>query len=135
MVGAFIPHLVKIKLLLPAGLVAQLLGMSFSWGSFSTGGGILLSILIGVVLLSTSERRRGGLLLAVGALSHSGADMLSLTPAGRSNQQFLWPLVQYKTPSPGLYLSTQPEPTIVTGLVSGGVWLLHRSRGERLSNS
>jgi hypothetical protein len=88
-----------------------------------------LSILIVVVLLSTSERRRGGLLLAVGALSHSVADMLLLTPTGWSNQQFLWPLVQYKVLSPGLYLSTQPEPTIVTGLVAGGVWLLHRSRG------
>jgi hypothetical protein len=135
MVGAFIPDLVKIKLVLPAGRVGQLLGIPFSWGSFSTGGGILLSILIGVVLLSTAERRRGGLLLAVGALSHSVADMLLLTPAGRSNQQLLWPLLQYKIPSPGLYLSTQPEPTIVTGLVAGGVWLLHRSRTDGSPNS
>lgn len=65
---AFIPDLVKIKLLLPALTVGQALGFSFSWGSFNTGGGILLSILIGVILLSAPDRRRGGLLLAVGAL-------------------------------------------------------------------
>jgi hypothetical protein len=131
MVDAFIPDLVKIKLLLPARTVEQGLGIPFSWGSFHTGGGILLSILIGVVLLSASERWNGGVMLTIGALSHSVADMLLLTPTGRSNQQLLWPLLQYKMPSPGLYLSTQPEPTVVTGLVAGIVWLTHRHRTEK----
>jgi hypothetical protein len=130
MVGAFIPDLVKLKLVLPDWWMQQLLGIPFSWESFTTGGGVLLSVLIGVVLLRSAERRRGGLVLAVGALSHLLADSLLLTPSRRT-VQFLWPLSQYRVPSPGLYLSTQPEPTVLTGLVAATVWLVHRVRTGR----
>lgn len=127
MVGAFIPDLVKIQLLLPDPVMANLLGVPFDWGSLGTGGGVLLSFLIGVVLLAAAERRTGSLVLAVGAGSHLFADSLLLTPSGRTIQLF-WPLSQYKMPSPGLYLSTQPEPTIVAGALATVVWLLHRYR-------
>ena len=125
MIGAFIPDLVKIKLLVPGWRVEQLLGIPFGWGSFTTGGGVLLSTLIGVVLLAATERRRGGSLLALGAVTQLAADSLLLTPTGRTTQ-LLWPLSQYTTPSPGLYLSTQPEPTIVTGVLAVLVWGTHR---------
>ncbi len=127
MVGAFIPDLVKIKLVIPSWRVEQLLGIPFDWGSFATGGGVLLSMLIGIVLLSTTERRRGGALLALGVLTHLLTDSLLLTPTGRTTQ-LLWPLTQYTTPAPGLYLSTQPEPTIVTGGFAIVVWGIHRYR-------
>jgi hypothetical protein len=86
-------------------------------------------VLIGVALLSSGGRRRGGLLLGVGAGSHLLADSLLLTPTGHSVQLF-WPLAQYTVPSPGLYLSTQPEPTLVTGAIAGIVWTIHRYWGE-----
>lgn len=132
MVGAFIPDIVKIKLLVPSWRMEQLLGVPFSWGSLATGGGTVLSVLIGVILLASHERARGAGLLAVGAGSHLVADSLLLTPTGRT-VQFLWPVSQYAVPSPGLYLSTQPEPTIVTGLVAGAVWVVHRYRIENQS--
>ena len=125
MVGAFIPDIVKINLVLPSPVVERLLGVPFSWGSLATGGGTAISILIGIVLLSSQERRRGGALLAFGAASHLVADSLLLTPTGRSVQLF-WPLVQYRVPSPGLYLSTQPEPMILAGVVAALVWGLDR---------
>lgn len=128
LVGAFIPDLVKIKLLAPSGVVEQALGVPFDWGSLATGGGTLLSVLIGVVLLSSAERRRGGAMLAVGAGSHLLADSLLRTPTGHTVQLF-WPVSQYKLPSPGLYLSTQPEPMLVTGAVAALVWLWWRVRG------
>lgn len=134
MVGAFIPDLVKIKLLLPEWRVQQLLGVPFSWGSLTTGGSVLLSTLIGVVLLSSAERRKGGLMLAVGAGSHLVADSFLLTPSRRT-VQFLWPVSQYRVPSPGLYLSTQPEPTLVTGAVALLVWLGHRYRKRNAGES
>lgn len=129
MVGAFIPDLVKIKLLVPDWRVEQLLGIPFSWGSLTTGGGVVLSTLVGVVLLELGQRRRGGLLLAIGAGSHLIADSLLLTPTGRTVQLF-WPLSQYTTPSPGLYLSTQPEPTIVTGVVALLLWIGHTYQSD-----
>jgi hypothetical protein len=125
MVGAFIPDVVKIKLLLPSYRVQQLLGVPFDWGSLHTGGGTLLSVLVGVVLLSSDERRRAGSVLAVGAVSHLLADSLLLTPT-RHTQQLVWPLHQYRVPSPGLYLSTEPGPTIVTGVAAGLIWATHR---------
>jgi hypothetical protein len=132
MVGAFIPDLVKIKLVLPSWRVEQLLGIPFSWGSFTTGGGVLLSTLIGVVLLAATERRRGGSLLALGAVAHLVTDSLLLYPTGRTTQ-LLWPLSQYTTPSPGLYLSTQPEPMLVTGVLAVLVWGAHQYRSGRIS--
>jgi hypothetical protein len=121
MVGAFIPDLVKIELIVPSETVAQTLGLPFEWGSLATGGGTLVSVCIGLVLLGTNERRRGGLMLGLGAGSHLLADSLLLTPTGRS-VQLLWPLSQYRVPTPGLYLSTQPEPMVLTGTVAALVW-------------
>lgn len=127
MVGAFIPDIVKIDLVLPSETVEGILGVPFHWGSLATGGGTLLSLCIGLVLLRSSERRRGGLLLGVGAGSHLLADSLLLTPTGRS-VQLVWPLSQYKIPSPGLYLSTQPEPMFLTGAIGFLIWGVHRYR-------
>lgn len=127
MVGAFIPDLVKIQLVLPSWKVTRLLGVPFEWGSLTTGGGVFLSMLIGVVLLAETERWRGGTLLAIGAVSHLVADGLLLTPSGRTVQLF-WPVSQYTLPSPGLYLSTQPEPTLVAGSIALAIWLVDRSR-------
>lgn len=125
MVGAFVPDLIKIKLVLPAWRIEQMLDIPFDWGSLHTGGGVLVSVLVGVVLLASNERRKGAAMLGIGALSHLLADSLLLTPSGRT-QQLFWPLLQYRVPSPGLYLSTQPEPTVVTGAVAAGVWFAHR---------
>lgn len=122
MVGSVLPDLVKITLVVPGETVAHVVQMPFSWGSLHTGGGVLLSVLFGTALLSPEERRRGGVALAVGAGSHLFADSLLLTPSGRTVQLF-WPLSQYRVPSPGLYLSTQPEPTIVAGLLALLAWL------------
>lgn len=133
MVGAFIPDLVKVKLLLPSWRMEQLLGVPFHWGGLHTGGGVVLSILIGVVLLSSRERKRGALMLGIGAGSHLFADSLSLTPT-RHTQQLLWPLLQYRVPSPGLYLSTEPGPTVVAGSVAVLLWALHLRWFDRTSN-
>jgi len=127
MAGAFIPDLTKIKLLVPSGTVEHLLGIPFSWGMLHTGGGALVAILIGVIVVAPRERRRTFILLSVGAASHLLADGLLLNPSGRSYAIF-WPLTRYHPPTPGLYLSTQPEPTIVAGVLAGIVWLVSHNR-------
>lgn len=129
MVGAFIPDIVKIDLVLSSETVEGVLGVPFDWGSLATGGGTLLSVCIGLVLLRSSDRRQDVLLLGVGAGSHLLADSLLLTPTGRSVQLF-WPLSQYQVPSPGLYLSTQPEPMLLTGTIALLVWGVHRYRPQ-----
>ncbi|MFB6182986.1 MAG: metal-dependent hydrolase [Haloarculaceae archaeon] len=128
MVGAFIPDILKIQLLVPDETVARLLGVPFNWDSLQTGGGVIVSVLVGVALLATGQRRRGGLLLGLGASSHLVLDEMLLTPSHRSGLQILWPLAQYRLPSPGLYLSTQPGPTLVAGGIAVLVYVLDRQR-------
>jgi hypothetical protein len=125
MAGAFIPDLTKIKLVVPSHTVAHLLGIPFDWGALHTVGGALVAIGIGVIAVAPRERLRVGLLLGLGAASHLLADALLITPSGRS-YAILWPLTRYHPPTPGLYVSTQPEPTIVAGLGASVVWLVSR---------
>jgi len=129
MAGAFIPDLIKIKLLVPSGQVEQLLGIPFDWGAIHTAGGAVVAVLIGVLLVAPRERRRVGLLLALGAISHLVADALLLNPSGQS-YAILWPLTRVYPPTPGLYLSTQPEPTIVTAGIALVVWTVTRMRKQ-----
>lgn len=127
MAGAFIPDLTKIKLVITSGAVEQLLGIPFDWGALHTAGGALVATLIGVLVVAPRERIRVGALLSVGAASHLLADSLLLTPSGRS-YAILWPLTRYHPPTPGLYLSTQPEPTIAAAVMAFVVWLLAHHR-------
>lgn len=127
MAGAFIPDLAKAELVVPSGTVAQLVGLPFDWFAFHTAGGVLVAIAIGVLVVAPSERRRTAALLGLGATSHLLADGLLLTASGRSYAMF-WPLTRYHPPTPGLYLSTRPEPTIAIGLVAAVVWVVTRDR-------
>ena len=128
MAGAFIPDLAKIELLIPSRTVHHLLGVPFDWFALHTAGGVAIAIAIGVVMVAPRGRLRVGLLLSLGAVSHLLADGLLQNPSGRS-YAMIWPLTQWHPPTPGLYLSTQPEPTIITGLIACAVWFGSRSRG------
>lgn len=112
MAGAFIPDLAKAALVVPSSTIEQTLGIPFEWFALHTGGGVLVSVAIGGLLVAPRFRRPVIGMLAIGATSHLLADALLLTPDGRS-YAILWPLTRYHPPTPGLYLSTRPEPTIV----------------------
>lgn len=129
MAGAFVPDLVKARLLVSGPEVEALLGVPFSWFALKTGGAAAVCVLVGVVLVVPTHRRRAGAALSVGTATHLVADALLLTPTGRSFAVF-WPLTRYRPPTPGLYLSTQAEPTVVAALVAGLVWLVHRRAEE-----
>jgi len=127
MAGAFIPDLTKAKLVASSGTVEHLLNFPFDWGVFHTAGGALVATCIGTIVVAPRERGRVLALLSVGSASHLVADSLLLTPSGRS-LALLWPLTRFHPPTPGLYLSTQPGPTLVTGVLAFVVWLLTTDR-------
>lgn len=123
-VGAFVPDLVKVRLLVPDSLVTEVLGGSpFSWGALHTGGPVLLSVLIGVLAVAPRHSRRAFALLSVGAASHLLADALLANPSGRSFA-LVWPLTRYHPPTPGLYHSTDPWPTVATLALAALVWAI-----------
>lgn len=129
MAGAMIPDLSKAALVVPGVRVEALLGVPFDWFALHTAGGVLLSILVGVTLVAPAERRRVFLLLALGAATHLFADALLLNPSGRS-YPVLWPLTRYNPSTPGLYLSTEPGPTVVAGVAALVAWGLTRWRTD-----
>ena len=125
MAGAFIPDIVKIRLLLPNATVEAALGLPFSWSPIHQLGGTAICILIGVVLVDSARRRGTLLVLSLGATSHLLADALLTKASGRSFA-ILWPLTRWQPPTPGLYLSTQPEPTIVAAGLAIIAWAMTR---------
>ena len=131
MAGAFVPDLVKVKLLVPNWEVAAVLGQPFSWDPLHYLGGVVLSVLVGVLVVAPGDRRRvrALALLSLGASSHLVLDSLLRTATGRAFPVF-WPLSSYRPPTPGLYLSTEPEPTVLFGVLALVVWYVDRRRGQ-----
>ena len=127
MAGAFIPDIAKIVLVLPSEYVAALLGVPFDWLGIHTLGGAVCCGLVGVVLVDPAERRRVGTLLSIGAGSHLFADALLLNAAGYS-YPLLYPLTSYAPPTPGVYLSSDIWPSLLTGAVALGLWVFSRRR-------
>lgn len=127
MVGTCVPDLVKVELLAHPRVVVDLTGLPFSWTPLTYASGVALSVLVGVLLVVPRERGRALALLGLGAASHLLLDLLLKTPSGRSFPVF-WPLTTYRPPTPGLYLSTEPWPTLVAVGVAAVVWALDRRR-------
>ncbi|KAB1193260.1 metal-dependent hydrolase [Haloferax sp. MBLA0076] len=127
MAGAFIPDMAKAELVVSNYWMEQFLGIPFDWFGLHTTGAALCSVLVGVLLVRSSERVRVGALLALGAASHLVADAFLLKPTGVS-YPLLWPLTRYYPPTPGLYLSTDVMPAVVLGVVALGTTLVTRYR-------
>jgi hypothetical protein len=131
MAGVFIPDIAKITLLVPGTRVSAFLNLPFDWLGIHTAGGALLCVLIGVVLVRPVDRQRVFGLLALGASSHLVADAFLIKAYGHS-YPLLWPLSTYAPPTPGLYLSTDIWPAIVTGLIALILWGIDRMDAQRL---
>ncbi|KYH25076.1 hypothetical protein HAPAU_28970 [Halalkalicoccus paucihalophilus] len=131
MMGAMIPDLTKIKLVVPSHRVESVLGVPFDWFALHTLGGSLVSVLIGAVLVPSRYRTRVFSLLALGATSHLLLDALLINPSGYSYALF-WPLTGYHPPTPGLYLSTDRWPALAAGALAALVRLhTRRLRADR----
>ena len=135
MLGAVVPDLTKISLVISSTQVEALIGLPFDWGAIHMFGGTLVAITIGALLTGPAYRRRIFLLLALGAASHHVLDALLINPSGYSYAVF-WPLTTYHPPTPGLYLSSDRWPAVVSALLAVVVWYLrwHRSGDQLLAD-
>jgi len=129
MVGALVPDLDHISILIPGSTVEATLGVPFDWGGLQTGGVVLLLILIGTVLVEHTERRRVFAMLSLGAISHLLTDALIRVPDGRS-QSIFFPITTYQPPSPGLYLSTDIWPLAASAVFAAVAWYVVRRRPD-----
>lgn len=121
MLGALVPDLTKIQLVVGDALVEHLLGIPFDWGAVHRLGGATVACAVGALLAGASHRRRAFALLAVGAASHLLLDGMLINASGYS-YPILWPLSTYHFPTPGLYLSSDRWPTMASAAVALLLW-------------
>ncbi|QCS42035.1 metal-dependent hydrolase [Natrinema versiforme] len=106
MVGAVLPDLNRITLLVANGTLEAALGTPFDFGALSTlGGGIVLAG-IGAMVVADRHRRAFAALLA-GVLSHLVIDGVKAYADGAAGA-WLYPFTWARHPTPSLYVSSDP---------------------------
>lgn len=127
MLGALLPDLTKISIVIDSALVEQFLGIPFDWGAIHRLGGVVVASAIGALLAGPGYRRRVFALLLVGAASHLLLDALLINVSGYS-YDLLWPLTTYSPPTPNLFLSSDRWPAVVSGALAALLWAFNRRR-------
>lgn len=135
MVGSTLPDLSKVHLVLDDDALEALVGGTIEWLALHTGGGIALSVTIASVLVAARYRRRATVAVAAGAISHVVLDLFLDTASGVAPYAIFWPVTTYRPPTPGLYLSTQPWPTLFAGVLAALTWGFDRYRSGEPSES
>ncbi|MCU4975366.1 metal-dependent hydrolase [Halobacteria archaeon AArc-m2/3/4] len=134
MIGAAVPDLDRIGLVIPEETIRSLLGVPFVWGAIHTLGGSVVIITIGALLVPTRYRLRVFVALLLGLVSHLVLDLLLINPSGHS-YPVLWPLTQYHPPTPNLFLSTDRWPAITAGAIAVVVWYTQPQRPRNTTRS
>ena len=125
--GAAIPDLVKIRILLDADTVAATAGVPFSYAPLSALGGVLLVAgLIALAFERDNWRRVYGLVVA-GGLSALVGDGLRVYADGRASA-WLYPLSNWRPPTPSLYVSSDPLVLVAALVVAAVVFIVDRRR-------
>lgn len=123
MVGAMVPDLAKIDLVIPWRAMVSLLELPWGWTALHTLGGTVVSLLLVALCVSPHCRWRIAWLLAIGIASHHALDLALITRTGLAYPVF-WPLTAYQPPAGGLFYSWDRWPAAVSGLVAICLWRL-----------
>jgi hypothetical protein len=126
MLGALLPDLTKIRLVLTDAQVEALVGGPFSWHALHTIGGVVVTAAVGALLVDETLRRRVFVLLLGGAVSHLILDSLLVKPSGYAGLLW-WPVLTTALPTPGVYVSYDRWPALVAGVIALGVFLITRT--------
>ncbi|ELY90786.1 metal-dependent hydrolase [Natrialba taiwanensis] len=124
MIGALLPDLNRLGLLVTDATLESVLGVPFSLDAMQTIGGVCLLAGVGAVVLTERHRRAFGFLLA-GAFSHLVIDGLKAYADGAAGT-WLYPITWYRHPTPNLYVSSDPTVLVITGIIAGSVFLYER---------
>ena len=125
MLGALLPDLTKISIVIESDVVEHALGIPFSWSAIHRLGGVVVACAIGALLAGNGYRKLVFCLLSIGAVSHLILDGLLINASGYSYDIF-WPLATYHFPTPNLFVSSDRWPAIVSGVLAAGVWVAKR---------
>ncbi|KDE59102.1 membrane protein [Halostagnicola sp. A56] len=124
MVGAVLPDLNRIGLLVSDPTVEAALGTPFAFDAIPTLGGVIVLAGIGATGFETHRTRAYGLLLA-GGLSHLLFDATKHYADGEAGT-WLFPLSWTRHPTPNLYVSSEPAVLLVALSIAACVWAVDR---------
>lgn len=127
MIGALLPDLNRIGLLVTDAAIESALGVSFDIDGIHTLGGAVLLAGVGAMVVADRHRRVFALLLA-GALSHLLVDGVKAYADGEAGV-WLYPFAWYRHPTPNLYVSSDPGLLLTALLVAVVVAGIDRTRG------
>lgn len=125
LVGALLPDLNRLGLVIPEPAIEAAIGLPFDFGALHTLGGALVLAALGACFFRTGQHRAFGLLFA-GALTHLLLDALKVYADGAASM-WLYPFSWYRHPSPNLYVSADPLVLIIAILGSVGIWYVDRT--------
>ena len=125
MLGALLPDLTKISIVIESDVAEHALGIPFSWSAIHRLGGVVVACAIGALLAGNGYRKLVFGLLSIGAASHLIFDGLLVNPSGYSFA-ILWPLTNYHFPTPNFFVSSDRWPAVFSGVLAAGVWLAKR---------
>lgn len=125
MVGAALPDLNRIGLLVDAALIESMLGIPFSWTPLHRIGGTVLVIALGTLLVPSRLRKAVAIMLILGAGSHYLLDLFLYQPSGLAGPMF-WPLTGERIAIPGFYLSSDRWTAAVAIIIAGIVFAIDR---------
>lgn len=118
MVGAIVPDLNRIDLVIPADAIEATLNIPFSWGAIHTIGGVVLLSAVGALLFATNqEQLRAFGLLLTGGVIHLVVDSFKLWADGVTSA-YWYPLTWYNPPAGMLYVTADRWVTIVSVLLA-----------------
>lgn len=125
-VGAVLPDINRLDLFVDDYMLAQLLGVQFSWDGIHTLGGVILLSAIGAILFpSRRERVRAFSLLLAGSLSHFLVDGIKAWADG-ANGAYLYPISWWRNPTPSWYVSSERWVLVVAVLLAVVILCLDR---------
>lgn len=125
MVGAAIPDLNRIDLLIPEEAITALTGIPWTWGVLHRAGGALLIIALFTLLVRRDLRKPVFALLTIGVCSHFVLDYFLWQPTGETNL-LLWPFLDVAVDYQGVYRSSDRWMAVVATIVAGVVLAIDR---------
>ncbi len=124
-VGAVLPDLAKIGLILNPGVIESLLGVPFSWLPIHRLGGVILIVGMFALLFESGDRPRIAAFALFGALTQFPLDGL-IRRANDLSPPYLYPVTWWQPPAGNLYLSSDLWPVIPAIAIAVAVWRLDR---------
>ena len=121
MLGAILPDVTKIGLVVPSETVQEALGLPFYWFVLHTPFGTVITASLTALLVGDDYRNRVFGLLLVGAGSHFVLDSLLINPS-RFSYVLFWPVATELAPLPMLILSSDQWPAAVALCAAVAAW-------------